>query len=100
MSGYASTLQREEKLIALSTPHIACILLVSGIQRYVRKIYPEMQFNLFADHEFTPLKNLCDSVFKKLHSKGIGASLKTTAVLSVDNEKKLWDTNVMNLKPH
>ena len=57
-----------------------------------------MQFNLFADHEFTPLKNLCDSVFKKLHSKGIGASLKTTAVLSADNEKKLWDTNVMNLK--
>ena len=48
------------------------------------------------DHEFTPLKNLCDSIFKKLHSKGIGASFKTTAVLSAGNEKKLWDTNIMN----
>ena len=57
-----------------------------------------MQFNLFADHQFTPLKNLCDSVFKKLHSKGIEAYLKTTVVLSADDEKKLWDTNVMNLK--
>ena len=57
-----------------------------------------MHFNLFADHQFTPLKYLCDSVFKKLHSKGIGASLKTTTVLSADDEKKLWDTNIMNLK--
>ena len=58
----------------------------------------EMQFNLFSDQEFKLLKNLCDSVFKKLHSKGIGASLKTTAVLSSDDEKKLWDTNVLNLE--
>ena len=57
-----------------------------------------MQLNLFANHEFTSLKNLCDSVFKKLYFKGIGASLKTTAVLYVDDEKKLWDINVMNLK--
>ena len=33
-------------------------LLLSGIQRYVRKVYPKMQFNLFVDHELTPLKNL------------------------------------------
>ena len=57
-----------------------------------------MQVNLFVDHEFTALKNLCDTIFKKLHYKGIGVSLKTTAVLSADDEKKLWDTNVMNTK--
>ena len=57
-----------------------------------------MQFNLFSDQEFKPLKNLCDYVFKKVHSKGIRASLKATAVLSSDNEKKLWDTNVLNLE--
>ena len=73
-------------------------LLLSGIQRYVCKVYPKMQVNLFVDHEFTALKNLCDSIFKKLHYKGIGGSLKTTAVLSADDEKKLWDTNVMNTK--
>ena len=72
-------------------------LLLSGIQWYVRKVNPKMQFNLFSDQEYKPLRNLCDSVFKKLHSKGIGASLKTTAVLSSDDEKKLWDTNVLNL---
>ena len=57
-----------------------------------------MQFNLFLDHEFKPLKNSCDSVFKKLCSKGIGTSLKTTAVLSSDDAKKLWDSNVLNLE--
>ena len=41
---------------------------------------------------------ICDCVLKKLHSKGIGASLKTTAALSAGDEKKLWDTNLMNLK--
>ena len=45
-------------------------LLLSDIQRYVRKVFPKMQVNFFADH--TPLKNLCDSILKKLHSKGIG----------------------------
>ena len=73
-------------------------LLLAGLQRYVRKLYPKMEFNLFTDHEFKPLKNLCDSLFKKLHSKGIGTSLKATAVLSGDDEKKLWDTKVLNLE--
>ena len=53
-------------------------LLLAGIQRYVRKLYPKMEFNLFSDHEFKSIKNLCDSLFRKLHSKGIGTSLKVT----------------------
>ena len=57
-----------------------------------------MQVNLFAEHEFTPLKYLCDSIFKKVHSKSIGASFKTTAVLSAEDEKKLCNTNVTNMK--
>ena len=57
-----------------------------------------MQFNLFSEQEFKPPKNLCNFIFKKLHSKGIGALLKTTAVFSSDDEKKLWDTNVLNLE--
>ena len=70
-------------------------LLLAGIQRYVCKLCPKTQFNLFSDHEFKPLK---DSLFRKLHSKGIGTSLKATPVLSGDNEKKLWDTKVLNLE--
>ena len=57
-----------------------------------------MHFNLFANHEFKTLKILCDSIFKKLRSIDIGASLKIIAVLSADNEKKLRDTNVLNLE--
>ena len=79
------------------TPHSLYLFLL-GIQWYIHKVYPRMQFNLLSDHELKPLKSLCDSVFKKLHSKGIGASLKTTAVLSSDDEKKLRDSNVLNLK--
>ena len=67
---------------------LSLYLLLSGIQQYVCKVYSKMQINLFVDHEFTPLKNLCDSVFRKLHSKGIGASLKTTAVYT--NKQQYW----------
>ena len=73
-------------------------LLLAGHQRYIRKLYLKMEFNLFTDHEFKPLKNLCDSLFKKLHSKGTGTSLKATNVLSGDDEKKLWNTNILNLE--
>ena len=53
---------------------------------------------MFSDHEFKSLKNSCDSLFRKLHSKGIGTSLKATPVLSGDDEEKLWDTKVLNLE--
>ena len=91
VNGYAS---KQEKLMGLSIPHVASLyLLLSGMQQYVSKVYSKMQFSLFADHEFNSFKNLCDFVFKKLHFKGIRAPLKTTAVLSADDEMKLWDIN-------
>jgi len=73
-------------------------LLLAGLQRYVRSMHPTMKINFFTDDEFKPLKNLCDSIFKRLHSKGIGTSLKAAAVLSADDEKKLWDTKVLDLE--
>ena len=39
---------------------------------------------------------MCDLVFKKVHSKGIGATIKSAAVLSPE-EKKLWDACVLSL---
>ena len=79
------------------TPH-SLYLLLTGIQQYVCKVYPKTEFNLFSDHEFKPLKNLCDLLFRKLYSKGIGTCLKATAVLFGDDEKKLCDTKVLNLE--
>ena len=41
-----------------------------------------MEFNLFSDHEFKPIKNLCDS------EKGTYWNyLKATVILSADDEK-------------
>ena len=72
-------------------------LLLAGIQRHIRKVNPSKSINIFQDVEFKPLKHVCDSVFKRLHTKGIGTETKSTAVLSVTEEDKLWETGVISL---
>ena len=37
---------------------------------------------LFRDPAFKPLQNVCDSVFKHLHAKGVGAEVKATPVMN------------------
>ena len=54
-------------------------LLLAGLQRSIRKTHPKEEINIFSDHEFKSLKKVCDSVFKKLHSKGIGATTKISS---------------------
>jgi len=71
-------------------------MLLSAIQRHLRKINPKIQINIFQDPVFRPLKNVCDSVFKRLHSSGIGTEIKSTPVLSRNDEDVLWDTGVMS----
>ena len=53
--------------------------------------------NLLHGAEFTPLKNCCDSLFKRLHAKGIGAKKERNPSLSGGEEDKLWDNGVLNL---
>ena len=72
-------------------------LLLTGIQRHVRKLRPLDAINIFEDVQFKTLKNVCDSIFKRLHHKGIGAETKETAVLSKDDEDTLWDKGVIDL---
>ena len=69
----------------------------SAIQRHLRKINPKIQINIFQDPVFQPLKNVCDSVFRRLHSSGIGTETKTISVLSKSDEDVLWDSGVINL---
>jgi len=38
---------------------------------------------------FNPLKNVCDAIFKHLHSKGIGTETKATPALSSNEEDVL-----------
>ena len=40
---------------------------------------------------------MCDTVFKQLHSKGIGSTTKSASVLGPEEEKKLWDTGVLSV---
>ena len=72
-------------------------LLLAGLQRHLRKLYPDKEINLFSDQAFIPLKNTCDSVFKRLHSKGIGADTKAVPVFTAENEARLWDTKVLSM---
>ena len=44
------------------------------------KLRPLDAINLFKDTHYKPLKNVCDSVFKQLHQKGIGTETKETPV--------------------
>ena len=71
-------------------------LLLAGLQRSIRRSHPKKEINIFSDREFKSLKKVCDSVFKKLHPKGIGATTKSPAVLTPE-EKKLWDASVLSL---
>ena len=72
-------------------------LLLAGLQRRLRKLYPDKEINLFSDQASIPLKNTCDSVFKRLHSKRIGADTKAVPVFTVENETRLWDTKVLSM---
>ena len=69
-------------------------LILAGIQRHIRKLRPLDTINIFEDVQFKALKNVCDSIFKRLHRKGIGTETKETAVLSRDDEDALWDKGV------
>ena len=73
-------------------------LLLAGLQRHLRKLYPDKEVNLFSeDPAFKPLRNTCDSIFKRLHSKGIGAETKAVPAFTAENEAKLWETEVLSM---
>ena len=72
-------------------------LLLAGLQRKVRQANPKESFNVFTDARFKELRNVCDSVFKRLHQKGVGSETKSTPVLTQLEEDKLWESGVLNL---
>ena len=46
-------------------------LLLAGLQRKIRQANPKESINVFTDVRFKELRNVCDSVFKRLHQKGV-----------------------------
>ena len=72
-------------------------LLLAGLQRKIRQGNPKESINIFTDAKFKELQNVCDSVFKRLHQKGVGSETKSTPVLTQLEEDKLWESGVLDL---
>ena len=73
-------------------------LILCGLQRYIRQEKPRTPVNFTSDPEFQKLRNVCDTYYRELHSKGIGAEVKRTPVLTIADEDKLWATSVLSLE--
>ena len=65
-----------------------------GIQRYIRT-EKNSSVNIITQSEFNPLKKLLDALYRKLHSEGLGCSLKTEAVTEED-EEQLWAKRILD----
>ena len=72
-------------------------LLLMGIQRHMCTVNPNRAISLFGDPEFNTLQNICDNLYRELHSEGICTETKPIAALTEDDECRLWSTGVINL---
>ena len=75
---------QKERWYALPSKTIQHSLM--GIQRHIR-LQKQSTINLVSDPEFPPLRNLLDSLYRKLHSAAIGTFVKKTEVLSDEDEE-------------
>ena len=53
-----------------------------GIQRHIRQT-TKSSVNLLTDLEFLHLQNLLDALYPKLHTAGIGTTIKKASILAV-----------------
>ena len=65
------------------------------IQRHIRQI-TKLPINLLSDTEFLQLRNLLDTLYRKLHQAGVGTFTKRTPVLSPGDEDKRWALKLIN----
>ena len=68
-----------------------------GIQKYIRT-EKKNNLNIINDSTFLPLKNLLDSLYRRLHSEGVGCSVKKTEALTDNDEDSLWTAGILD--PH
>ena len=52
--------------------------------------------NIISDVEFRPLRNLEDSLYRKLHGAGVGATVKKTEPLTSNDEEQLWSSGILD----
>ena len=68
---------------------------VQQFQHAIKWDKAKVELNLMSDPEFLPLRKL-DSLYRKLHSAGIGSSVRKTEVLNDEDEEKVWASGVLN----
>ena len=73
--------------------------MIAGIQRHRRRNLGTKAPNIVdgKSHRFTLKRNTLDQVFRKLRSEGVGIVKKRAAVISPDQEEKLWQQGVLDL---
>ena len=57
-------------------------------------------FNFFgkADTHFRELHNILDSLCSKFHAEGVGAIKRSAAVITMEDEKLLWEASVISFE--
>ena len=74
------------------------IIIYSEFRGIIIHTGTKQELNVINDDEFLELKNLLDALFRKLHSAGVGTTVKRTPVLLQSDEEnyKLWSSGVSN----
>jgi hypothetical protein len=72
--------------------------LLAGIQRKMKELHPELPAMLNKDdRRFHPIHGTCDTVFRQLHQKSVGADVRHTNIFTAEDEEKLWSSGVLSV---
>lgn len=68
--------------------------LIAGLQYYFRITYGK-NFSIFTDEEFADTRLALDTAMKETTLEGNGLQKKRASAISFEEEKKLWDQNIL-----
>ena len=72
--------------------------LLSGLLQYNETTWPRCPEYLDRKNpKFKSIAGTCESVFRKLHKEGIGASVNHTSVITIEDEQRLWDLAILSV---
>ena len=72
--------------------------ILAGLQRHMLEISPNAAKFLDTNNTaFRELQGTCDTVYRQLHSQGVGTAVKHTVTFTAEEEEKLWSTGVMSI---
>ena len=70
--------------------------ILSGLLRYMRSINTVCP-NIFDRSHFKAIYGACDIIIRGLRKESIDAKVKHTPIITVDEEKLLWDSDILNV---